>query len=205
MKIDINDIAYWMDAIRDEENHQRYHMLESFWHGQLKSKVWLCEELPKVTHATTNKIVIFGGWYGVLSTMLFNSELGVRHITSVDIDPKCEEIAVKMNKKYEMAEPSTFKAVTADMCDYEYTEHPQIIINLSCEHITQKQYEAWLEKIDPDTWIVVQSNNFASHKEHINCSDSLDDFKWKSKISKPFYTGTLELPKYDRYMIIGRK
>ena len=89
MKIDINDIAYWMDAIRDEENHQRYHMLESFWHGQLKSKVWLCEELAKVTHATTNKIVIFGGWYGILATMLFNSKLGVRNIRSIDIDPTC--------------------------------------------------------------------------------------------------------------------
>ena len=69
MKIDINDIAYWMDAIRDEENHQRYHMLESFWHGQLKSKVWLCEELAKVTHATTNKIVIFGGWHPIRAAL----------------------------------------------------------------------------------------------------------------------------------------
>jgi len=196
MKIDVNDIAYWMDAIRDEDNHQRYHMLESFWHGQLKSKVWLCEELPKVTHATTNKIVIFGGWYGILATMLFNSELGVRHIRSIDIDPACKDIALKMNKKYEIAEPSAFEAVTED---------PQIVINTSCEHITQEQYDTWLKKVPSDTWIVVQSNNFSSHKEHINCSDSLDDFKWKSKITREFYSGTLELPKYDRYMIIGRK
>ena len=203
MKIDITDIAYWMDAIRDEENHQRYHMLESFWHGQLKSKVWLCEELPKVTHATTNKIVIFGGWYGILATMLFNSKLGVRHIRSIDIDPTCEEIALKMNRQYEMEE--RFAAVTADMCEYEYTDDPHIVINTSCEHITQKQYDTWLNKVPGDTWIVVQSNNFASHKEHINCSDSLKDFKWKAKISREFYSGTIELPKYDRYMIIGRK
>ena len=203
MKIDINDIAYWMDAIRDEENHQRYHMLESFWHGQLKSKVWLCEELAKVTHATTNKIVIFGGWYGILATMLFNSKLGVRNIRSIDIDPTCKEIAENMNKQYVI--DGKFDAVTEDMANYEYTADPQIVINTSCEHITQRQYDAWLEKIPRDTWIVVQSNNFSSHREHINCSESLKDFRWKSKIGKEFYSGTLELPKYDRYMIIGRK
>ena len=203
MKIDVNDIAYWMDTIRDEDNHMRYHMLESFWHGQLKSKIWLCETLANVEHTVSNRIVIFGGWYGVLATMIFNSDVGAKHITSVDIDPTCKDIALKMNKKYEINKE--FDAVTEDMCNYEYTDDPQIVINTSCEHITQKQYDAWLEKVPGDTWIVVQSNNFSSHREHINCSDSLKDFKWKSKISKEFYSGTLELPKYDRYMIIGRK
>jgi hypothetical protein len=201
MKISVNDIAYWMDTIRDANDHKR--LLESFWHGQLDSKVWLCENLAKVTHAEASKLVIFGGWYGILASMLFNSEVGIRSIRSVDIDPACKDIAISMNRAYAMDDK--FDAVTGDMCDYEYTEDPQIVINTSCEHITQKQYDAWLEKVPEDTWIVVQSNNFSSHREHINCSDSLKDFKWKSKISKEFYSGTLELPKYDRYMIIGRK
>lgn len=205
MKIDINDIAYWMDAIRNEGNHKRYHMLESFWHGQLQSKVWLCEKLSKVEHSLGNRIVIFGGWYGVLATMLFNSQVGIRHITSVDIDPECLDIAIGMNRLY--FNKNKFKAETGDMCDYVYNpkEHPHIVINTSCEHITQKQYEIWLDKVDSDTWIVLQSNNFTGHKEHINCSDSLKDFKWKSKLNRVWYEGTLELPKYDRYMLIGRK
>ena len=91
------------------------------------------------------------------------------------------------------------------MANYEYTEEQHIVINTSCEHITQQQYNTWQEKVPKDTWIVVQSNNFSSHREHINCSESLKDFRWKSKIGKEFYSGTLELPKYDRYMIIGRK
>ena len=138
-----------------------------------------------------------------MASLLFNSEVGIRSIRSVDIDPVCKDMATSMNRAYAMDDK--FSAVTGDMCDYEYTEDPQIVINTSCEHITQKQYDAWLEKVPEDTWIVVQSNNFSSHREHINCSDSLEDFRWKSKISKEFYSGTLELPKYDRYMIIGRK
>ena len=201
MKISINDIVYWMDTIRDADDHKR--VLESFWHGQLDSKVWLCESLASVNHAEASKIVIFGGWYGILASMLFNSELGVRHIRSIDIDPACKDIALGMNKAYEM--DGSFDAVTEDMCNYVYTEDPHIVINTSCEHLTQEQYNTWLEKVPDDTWIVVQSNNFSSHPEHINCSESLEDFKWKAQISKELYSGILELPKYDRYMIIGRK
>ena len=200
MKISINDIAYWMDTIRNADDHKR--LLESFWHGQLDSKVWLCESLISVNHAEASKIVIFGGWNGILASMLFNSELGVRHIRSIDIDPACKDIALGMNKAYEM--DGSFDAITEDMCNYEYTDDPHIVINTSCEHLTQEQYNDWLKKVPEDTWIVVQSNNFSSHPEHINCSESLADFKCKAKISNEFYSGTLELPKYDRYMIIGR-
>ena len=45
MKIDINDIKYWMDAIRNSEDKDR--TLESFWGGQIKSKLWLIEALEK--------------------------------------------------------------------------------------------------------------------------------------------------------------
>jgi|TARA_B110000438_G_scaffold152328_1_gene146350 hypothetical protein len=201
MKISINDIAYWMDTIRDATDHKR--LLESFWHGQLDSKVWLCESLISVNHAEASKIVIFGGWNGILASMLFNSELGVRHIRSIDIDPACKDIALGMNKAYEM--DGSFDAITEDMCNYEYTEDPHIVINTSCEHLTNIQYYQWYDKIPADTWIVLQSNNYSELDEHINCSESLDEFKKKANISNTFYAGSLKLPKYDRYMIIGRK
>jgi hypothetical protein len=39
MKVDIQDVLFWMDAIRDSED--RYRTLESFWKGQVNSKIWL--------------------------------------------------------------------------------------------------------------------------------------------------------------------
>ena len=41
--------------------------------------------------------------------------------------------------------------------------------------------------------------------EHINCSNSLQDFMDKSKLSNIQYQGVLELAKYDRYLLIGQK
>ena len=200
MKIDIEDIKFWMDAVRNSKDKDR--ILESFWGGQLKSKTWLIETLERTNKLTNAKIVIHGGWNGVLASMLFNSDIGTSIITSVDIDPACEETARTINKRQEME--GRFRAVTADMCDYEYDEHPDIIINTSCEHITQAQYNKWLQNIPKGCKIVLQSNDYWALNEHINCSKDLADFERKSKLNIS-RSAELELPKYKRFMIIGHR
>jgi hypothetical protein len=200
MKVDLEDVMFWMDAIRNSED--RYRTLESFWKGQLRSKVWLIENLQDVLpfNPVAANIVIHGGWNGVLASLLFNSEMGITKITSVDIDPSCKEIATTINKRQEME--GRFEAVTANMCNYKY--EADIVINTSCEHITQEHYEEWLQNVPSDAWVVLQSNNYFELNEHIRCSTDIDDFTRMSKI-RPFYRGTLETPKYNRFMIIGRK
>lgn len=198
MKIDIQDVLFWMDAIRNSED--RYRTLESFWKGQVNSKVWLAEQLAGFVPVTPSNIVIYGGWNGVLASILFNSNVAVRSITSVDIDPVCKDIANTVNKKYEMQ--GKFSAITTDMCDFKTSA--DIVINTSCEHITQEQYNQWLDNQSDNATIVLQSNNYFDLDEHIRCSIDLTDFTKMSKI-KPYYRGELETPKYTRYMIIGKK
>tara|TARA_B100000900_G_scaffold416120_1_gene449242 strand:+ start:241 stop:849 length:609 start_codon:yes stop_codon:yes gene_type:complete len=200
MKIDIHDIKFWMDAIRNSEDKER--TLESFWDGQIKSKLWLIEALEKHKSIRNAECVIHGGWNGVLACMMFNSELGIKHITSIDIDPKCKEIASTMNKRYEME--GKFESVTADMCEYEYKREPYFVINTSCEHITQEQYEKWLDKVPSGAQIILQSNNYFELDEHVNCSKDLKEFEWKSKLNVS-EKAELELPKYKRFMLVGRK
>lgn len=198
MKIELEDVMFWMDAIRNSED--RYRTLESFWKGQLYSKAWLVQELEESALPSKNKIVIHGGWNGVLASLLFNSNINIDHITSIDIDPECEKIANTINKRQEIE--GRFKAVTADMCDYIYDAN--IVINTSCEHITQQQYEAWLNNVPQLATIVLQSNNYSELEEHIRCASGIENFTHQSQI-KPFYRGTFPTEKYDRYMIIGKK
>ena len=200
MKVELEDVLFWMDAIRNSED--RYRTLESFWKGQVRSKIWLVEELEKTLpkYHKEKTIAIYGGWNGVLSSILFNSNISIKHITSVDIDPICEEIASTVNKRQEM--DGKFKAVTADMVDY--TVPANIVINTSCEHITQEQYEKWLDNQPDDALFVMQSNNYFELEEHIRCSTDIDDFMRISNI-KPYWRGNFETPKYTRYMIIGKK
>ena len=198
MKVEIEDVLFWMDAVRNSNDH--YRTLESFWKGQIRSKVWLTQELQGFVPVTPQKVVIYGGWNGVLASILFNSKLNIDHITSVDIDPNCQEVAYTVNKRQEIL--GRFSAVTADMCDY--ATEADIVINTSCEHITQHQYEKWIENQPSDATYVLQSNDYDSLNEHINCVYDLNEFTSKSMI-KPYYRGILDTPKYNRYMLIGKK
>lgn len=196
MKVDLEHILFWMDAIRNSKDSTR--TLESFWKGQIHSKEWLIKNLiPYITKPVT--IDIYGGWNGVLASLLFNTDLPIKSIRSIDIDPECEEIANTMNKIEHIA--GSFRAVTSDMCVLR--SDADVIINTSCEHITQDQYEEWLTCLPYNSLIVLQSNNFKID-EHVRTADSLDDFVKQSHLHV-IDSGTLILPyRYDRYMIIGK-
>jgi hypothetical protein len=172
--------------------------MDAFWSGQLKSKEWLIKHLRK----NVNKVVsvdIHGGWNGVLASMLFQSNIYITNIRSVDIDHTCESIATMMNKKEEMA--GRFRAVTADMCAIR--SDADVIINTSCEHITQDQYDLWLSGMPHNSLLVLQSNNY-DIPEHIRTAKSLEEFKQQCHINV-LWSGELELPLYKRFMIIGKQ
>jgi hypothetical protein len=130
--------------------------------------------------------------------MLFQSEIPIKYILSVDIDPACESIAMMMNKVEEQV--GKFRALTADMCNVPI--HGDVIINTSCEHITQDQYDTWLKNITGTPLLVLQSNNYKI-PEHVRTADSLEDFKKQSNIDV-LWAGELKLQLYTRFMIIGR-
>jgi len=195
LKIDTEHLHYWMQAIRQSPDPMR--TMDAFWSGQLKSKEWLITNLRK----NVNKFVsidIHGGWVGTLASMLFQSDIYIKNIRSIDIDPTCESIATMMNKKEEMS--GRFRAVTSDMCDIR--SDADVVINTSCEHITQDQYDLWLSGMPYNSLLVLQSNNY-DIPEHIRTANSLDEFKEQSHIDV-MWAGELELPLYTRWMIIGK-
>lgn len=196
MQIDLDHVMFWMDAIRNSDDPKR--TLESFWKGQLRSKRWLIEELtPFIVEPMS--FDIHGGWNGVLASMIFQSNMPVKNIRSVDIDPSCEETCRTMNKLEEIA--GRFRAVTVDMCTIR--TDADVIINTSCEHISQNEYDMWLSSIPQNSLIVLQSNDYKI-AEHVRVVDSLEEFVKQSDIDVE-YSGEFELPLYTRYMIIGRK
>lgn len=195
MMIDTEHLHYWMQAIRQSPDPKR--TMDAFWSGQLNSKEWLITNLRKNVNQFVS-IDIHGGWVGVLASMLFQSDIYVKNIRSIDIDPTCEPIATMMNKKEEIA--GKFRAVTADMCAIR--SDADVVINTSCEHITQDQYDLWLSGMPYNTLLVLQSNNY-NIPEHVRIANDLDEFKTQSKINV-IWAGELELPLYKRFMIIGR-
>ena len=196
MQINTEHLHHWMQAIRQSPDPMR--TMDAFWSGQLKSKEWLITNLRHHVRKFVT-IDIHGGWVGVLASMLFQSDVPVVNIRSIDIDPVCEPIAVNMNKIEEMV--GKFRAVTADMCAIR--SDADVIINTSCEHITQEQYDLWLSGMPHNSLFVLQSNNY-NIPEHVRIANSLDEFKKQCNIDA-IWAGELELPLYKRFMIIGKK
>jgi hypothetical protein len=93
-----------------------------------------------------------------------------------------------------------FRAVTADMCDIR--SDADVVINTSCEHITQDQYEFWLSGMPHNTLLVLQSNNY-DIPEHVRTAKDLEEFRTQCGLSKVLWAGELELPLYKRFMVIG--
>jgi len=199
MIFDTEHLHYWMQAIRQSPDPLR--TMDAFWSGQLKSKEWLIEALSMQFSVKDDpvSIEIHGGWVGVLASMLFQSNIPIKRIYSLDIDPTCEPIATMMNKGEEIA--GRFTASTGDMCNL--ISFVDVVINTSCEHITQEQYETWLSKRQDNQLLVLQSNNY-NIPEHIRTASSVDNFAEQCKINVR-WSGTLNLPNYDRYMLIGTK
>jgi hypothetical protein len=193
--IPIKRVSSWMNVIRNEYIN-RDKLLECFWESQLLSKYWLCQELSKVSKPSS--IIIHGAWYGSLAGILLDEFLEVESIECVDIDPECKEYVRKFNPDQRVS------STTCSMEQYIYHSTPDIIINTSCEHVTQDVYDEWYGNIPNGALVVVQSNNMFHIEEHINCSSSLEEFTEKSGMTNIIMSDTLGIPNAERYMIIGR-
>lgn len=195
MNIDTEHLHYWMQAIRQSPDPMR--TMDAFWSGQLKSKEWLITNLRKHVK-TVVSVDIHGGWVGTLASMLFQSDIVCTTIRSIDIDPSCEPIANMMNKGEEMV--GKFRAVTADMCTVR--SDTDVVINTSCEHITQDQYDLWLSGMPHNSLLVLQGNDY-NIPEHVRTAKDLEEFKTQCGLSRVLWAGELELPLYKRFMVIG--
>lgn len=195
MQIDLEHLHYWMCAVRESNDPMR--TLDAFWSGQLTSKEWLIDCLDEHVHFGSS-VDIHGGWVGTLASMLFQSNIPVTSIRSIDIDPTCESVATMMNKKEEIA--GRFRAVTADMCVIR--SDADIIINTSCEHITQHEFDLWKSGVPHNSLLVLQGNNYKI-PEHVRTSANLDEFKEQCDLGRVLFAGEIDLPLYKRFMVIG--
>lgn len=197
MNIDLNHLHHYMNAIRQSSDPLR--TLDAFYRGQIQSKLWLIENLKKHIDKEIT-IEIHGGWVGLLASLIFQSIEQIKHITSIDIDKECEKIAMELNH-IEVIE-NRFVAKTINMC--EFKSNSDVVINTSCEHISEIDYSKWLSNINKNQLLVLQSNNYQI-TEHIRIAKNLNHFKSQSNISNVLFEGEIVLPLYTRYMIIGTK
>ena len=208
----------FVDALKNFHVNQVEINLDCLSQGQIKSKRWLIEELIKL-NLKLGTVFLCAGWYATLATMLFESSIKIDKIRSFDLDPSCVSIAEVFNKPW-VLEDWKFKSCTKNILDINYdfytyhvhrsngtlcelTDTPKTIINTSCEHI--EDFDKWYNLIPKDKIVILQTNNYIEIEDHVNCSNSLEEFRLQSPMANVLYEGELVLDKYTRYMRIGIK
>jgi hypothetical protein len=193
---------------------------DCFSRGQLKSKLWLVEELKKL-NVELGTVFLCAGWYATLATMLFEKRFKINKIRSFDIDPSCVDIAETFNKPWFM-DQWRFKSITQNIMDIDYNKHtwqswsnannrmsylitdiPDTIINTSCEHLSD--FKGWYSKIPTGKLVIIQANNYHEVDEHVNTYNTVEEFAASAPMTTVLYQGELVLPKYTRFMKIGYK
>jgi hypothetical protein len=180
---------------------------------QTASKLWLLDGLFEAHGGQLGTVHVLGGWYGVLAALfVHDSRFEVDHVVSFDLDPACAPIANSLNAA--AVEDGLFTPVTADIVELSYgpagvragrnaLPSPDLIINTSCEHLDR--FGEWYEGLPEGVLLVLQSNDYFSEPEHINCVPDLESFKAQVPLGERLFEGALEFDKYTRFMLIGRK
>ena len=176
---------------------------------QTACKKWLVDELYRAAGPRIKRIHVLAGWYGVLAAFLLNDpRFKIKKITSIDRDPSCQEIALSLNRT--QVEKGRFDFKLADIHELDYKARkknkkklPHLIVNTSCEHL--HDFAAWFATIPKGMTVALQSNNYFEIPEHVNSVNSLQQFVDQVPVAELLYSGQLELEKYTRFMVIGRK
>lgn len=152
---------------------------DSFSHSQVKSKIWLAENLnnwlPK--HLIDREPLDILNWYACwigLGPLLFlsRSVIEFREHNFIDVDAKSIQTAEKI-LNYIRCEKPYFNLIAADINDTQpQNRSDQLFINTSCEHISG---DRWIKNIPQNALVLLQSTNMP-HPEHVNLSTSLSDF-----------------------------
>lgn len=187
-------------------------------HGQVKSKIWLCEHLEKAQAELEPlkpwTIWIYGGWYSMTAFLLLSRDrLQIHHIRGLDLDPDATKAADIINDRW-VYDSWKFKAFVKDCNSVDFKEDslrmdsqpPDLIVNTACEHFISGK---WWEDLPAGQLVALQSNDMI-HEEHIDNSGSLMEFVERHPLAEIYFRGEIRFDyredfKFNRFMLIGRK
>lgn len=177
---------------------------DSISQGQVDSKIWMINELKKISLKEYEplKIDIIGSWFGFPMIELLSQLYKIDQIDLYDLDENCHKVVAQYLNHFDL----NFKVVQfGDFFERKDLRRRHLVINTSSEHMNNIFESKKYYKNYPDTpLLVLQSNNFDTLDEHINCVKSEDELASKNYVGRIYYKGVQSLPLYDRYMVIGR-
>ena len=179
---------------------------------QIRSKLWLIDELAAVRDPAGATIVVLGAWYGILPLLLnWRLRVALERMVCVDIDRAVCELAARTFGSLS----GNVEYICADMRELDLAAFGEpasmVVVNTSCEHV--RGLQAWWSRVPDGQLVVLQSNNLRACADHVNCVRSLTEFKGQVPMSDVLFEGAMHLtdegliggPDLDRFMLIGHR
>lgn len=185
----------------------KYQPYESFRHGLITSKLWLCKHLEEYLPKDA-KVAVLGSWTNILSFMLLtrNSDQ-YKLIDGYDLDDEATKVANEICDTWKFELPKVTN-ITQDINEINL-ENYNVVINTSVEHINK---DDWFSNIKPNSLVCIQASdvNIQSSPWYINNPIvNLDHLKTKYKLQTELFADSKTINYghwgYNRHMIIGIK
>lgn len=181
-----------------------------FSHGQIHSKLWLCEQLEPYL-PNDARVIILGSWYNTLGFLLLvRNSHKLELLTGIDFENENIKMSNKLLDAWLIGNDVKVKNIwkSANRLTEQDTEIYHIVINTSCEHMEDE----WFNQVNLDQLICLQTSNVVHDHvtwDIINPNPDMETFKSKYPLSQILYEGEKVFDygelKYSRYMLIGRK
>lgn len=195
-------------------NLNKFDTYESFYHGLIVSKIWLCEELEVAMYRECfNKpsLHILGCWDNLISFMLLTRKPKYYNVIhGYDINPEAIANANKVCGTWQIEEPKVINHIQ-DVNQYDYSKCINEPIFINCS-IDQMDTNKWYESIPKNSLVCIQATNVTDPEFPWlirQTTNDLNELINRFNFSTLLYSGTkrIQYPvnSYKRFMIIGRK
>ena len=193
-------------------------ILDSVSSNQVASKYALLNAVDNLNFLDKDStVVIWGSWYGsILIPALTNK---VKKIVSIDLD----EAPLQIAKNRLFANYKNIQYVCDDIFK-TYRDaylNTNLIINTSCEHMPPMKDWKWFgagalsndqdtsifrtPKLPDECYFAFQSNNMFGIEGHVNCVNSLQEFKDQMpERAEILFEEEVEDTRGTRYMLVGK-
>jgi hypothetical protein len=170
---------------------------------QVRSKLWLLDQLFELAPGGARTILVLGGWCGVLPWLAQLTGRGPAAAwISIDRDPK----ACAVGRRAFGAAAPHLSFVCHDIYELDYPRlvraRELIVINTICEHL--HDFARWRSMLPEGVLTVLQSNDYRGCPDHVSCVDTTAELASRARLGQVFYQGSLALSLFTRFMVIGR-
>ena len=212
-------LLYDVMSVIKEDPSLEHNLLDSFSNNQVASKYALLNAVDNLNFLDKDStVVIWGSWYGsILIPTLTNK---VKKIVCIDLD----------NNPLQIAKNRLFNEYTniEYVCDDVFKTYrdaylnTNLIINTSCEHMLPMKEWKWFQKgalstdsqykhkfgspkLSDDCYFAFQSNDMFGIEGHVNCVNSLQEFKDQMpERAEILFEEAVEDTRGTRYMLVGK-